>query len=98
MADPRRGPGRPGEPEHQGGVPLPAPDVRRARVEYVVIDYREGPGKPVREVLPQATWQRCHVHFQRNARDCLREPHCQYAQHSQLRQGRNGIPGNGANQ
>ena len=51
-------------------------------VECVVSDDHDGLKKAVREVLPHADWQRCYVHFLRNARDhiprranddCLRE-------------------------
>jgi len=40
-------------------------------VEYVVTDHHEGLRQAVREVLPEAAWQRCYVHFLRNARDHL---------------------------
>lgn len=40
-------------------------------VEYVVSDQHEGLKKAVRETLPQARWQRCYVHFLRNALDHL---------------------------
>jgi putative transposase len=51
-------------------------------VEYVVSDDHDGLRKAIRECLPQAAWQRCYVHFLRNAidhlprkrdDDCLRE-------------------------
>jgi len=51
-------------------------------VEYVVSDDHAGLKAAIREVLPQAAWQRCYVHFLRNALDyvprkvdddCLRE-------------------------
>jgi len=51
-------------------------------VEYVVTDHHEGLRQAVREVLPNAAWQRCYVHFLRNAlsylprkadHDCLQE-------------------------
>jgi putative transposase len=51
-------------------------------VEYVVSDNHDGLRKAIREVLPQAVWQRCYVHFLRNSLDhlprkadddCLRE-------------------------
>ena len=51
-------------------------------VEYVVSDDHAGLKAAIREVLPEAAWQRCYVHFLRNALDyvprkagddCLRE-------------------------
>ena len=51
-------------------------------VEFVVSDNHEGLKSAVGEVLPEAVWQRCYVHFLRNALDhlprkadddCLRE-------------------------
>ena len=40
-------------------------------VEYVVSDDHAGLKAAIREVLPEAAWQRCYVHFLRNARDHL---------------------------
>lgn len=51
-------------------------------VEFVVSDDHAGLTAAIREVLPEAVWQRCYVHFLRNALDyvprkvdddCLRE-------------------------
>lgn len=51
-------------------------------VEYVVTDDHEGLRQAIVEILPEAAWQRCYVHFLRNALDhlprkadddCLRE-------------------------
>ncbi len=51
-------------------------------VEFVVSDDHAGLKTAIREVLPEAVWQRCYVHFLRNALDyvprkvdddCLRE-------------------------
>ena len=51
-------------------------------VEFVVSDDHPGLKAAIREVLPEAAWQRCYVHFLRNALDyvprkvdddCLRE-------------------------
>lgn len=51
-------------------------------VEFVVSDHHAGLMKAVMEILPEASWQRCYVHFLRNALDhlprkadeeCLRE-------------------------
>jgi putative transposase len=51
-------------------------------VEYVVSDDHEGLRRAIREMLPEAAWQRCYVHFLRNALhyvprkvddDCLQE-------------------------
>lgn len=51
-------------------------------VEFVVSDDHAGLKQAIREVLPEAAWQRCYVHFLRNALDyvprkvdddCLRE-------------------------
>jgi len=38
-------------------------------VEFVVSDNHEGLKAAIREVLPEAVWQRCYVHFLRNALD-----------------------------
>jgi len=38
-------------------------------VEFVVSDDHQGLKAAIREVLPQADWQRCYVHFLRNALD-----------------------------
>ena len=38
-------------------------------VEYVVSDDHQGLKSAIREVLPEAVWQRCYVHFLRNALD-----------------------------
>ena len=40
-------------------------------VEYVVSDSHEGLKHAISKVLPTALWQRCCVHFLRNARDKL---------------------------
>src|SRR5215510_12726334 len=40
-----------------------------AGVEFVVSDNHEGLKQAIREVLPEAAWQRCYVHFLRNALD-----------------------------
>lgn len=40
-------------------------------VEFVVSNDHEGLKRSIREVLPEAVWQRCYVHFMRNARDQL---------------------------
>ena len=40
-------------------------------VQFVVSDDHAGLKKAIREVLPEALWQRCHVHFLRNALDYL---------------------------
>ena len=40
-----------------------------AGVEYVVSDDHPGLKRAIREVLPEAAWQRCYVHFLRNALD-----------------------------
>jgi putative transposase len=40
-----------------------------AGVEFVVSDDHAGLRAAVREVLPEAVWQRCYVHFLRNALD-----------------------------
>lgn len=40
-------------------------------VEYVVSDNHEGLRQSIPQVLPGAAWQRCYVHFLRNARDHL---------------------------
>jgi putative transposase len=38
-------------------------------VEFVVSDNHEGLKAAIRETLPEAVWQRCYVHFLRNALD-----------------------------
>ncbi len=38
-------------------------------VEFVVADDHAGLKAAIREVLPEAAWQRCYVHFLRNALD-----------------------------
>ena len=40
-------------------------------VEFVVSDDHEGLKQAIREILPGARWQRCYVHFLRNALDYL---------------------------
>jgi len=40
-------------------------------VELVITDDHKGLKKAVQEVLPEAAWQRCYVHFLRNALDYL---------------------------
>jgi transposase-like protein len=40
-------------------------------VEFVVSDNHAGLKKAIAEVLPEAAWQRCYVHFLRNALDHL---------------------------
>jgi len=40
-------------------------------VEYVVSDQHEGLRRAIREILPEAAWQRCYVHFLRNSLDKL---------------------------
>ena len=40
-------------------------------VEFVVSDNHEGLKKAIAETLPEAVWQRCYVHFLRNAIDHL---------------------------
>jgi putative transposase len=40
-------------------------------VEFVASDDHEGLKNAIREVLPEAAWQRCYVHFLRNALDYL---------------------------
>jgi putative transposase len=37
--------------------------------EFVVSDNHEGLKRAIAEMLPEAVWQRCYVHFLRNARD-----------------------------
>lgn len=40
-------------------------------IEFVVSDDHDGLKKAIREIFPEATWQRCYVHFLRNALDYL---------------------------
>lgn len=44
-------------------------------VEFVVSDDHDGLKKAIRECLPEAAWQRCYVHFLRNAIDHLPRKH-----------------------
>lgn len=44
-------------------------------VEFVVSDDHPGLRHSIREVLPEAAWQRCYVHFLRNAADHLPRKH-----------------------
>ncbi len=44
-------------------------------VEFVVSDDHAGLVKAIAEVLPEAAWQRCYVHFLRNALDHLPRKH-----------------------
>lgn len=43
--------------------------------EYVVSDNHAGLKAAIREILPEAAWQRCYVHFLRNALDYLPRKH-----------------------
>jgi transposase-like protein len=40
-------------------------------VQFIVSDDHDGLKKAIREVFPEAAWQRCYVHFLRNALDYL---------------------------
>jgi len=40
-------------------------------IEFVVSDDHAGLKQAIVEVLPEAAWQRCYVHFLRNALDCV---------------------------
>jgi putative transposase len=40
-------------------------------VEFVVSDAHDGLRRSLMEMLPEAAWQRCYVHFLRNALNCL---------------------------
>ena len=40
-------------------------------VELVISDHHEGLRQSIRQALPEAVWQRCYVHFLRNAIDHL---------------------------
>lgn len=40
-------------------------------VEFVVSDHHEGLRQAIVQILPEAVWQRCYVHFLRNALDHL---------------------------
>jgi transposase-like protein len=42
-----------------------------AGVEFIVSDNYEGLKLTIREVLPEAAWQRCYVHFVSNALGCV---------------------------
>ena len=73
-------------------------------VELVVSDDHAGLKAAIREVLPEAVWQRCYVHFLRNALDyvprkvdddCLQELRWLYARRdlAEARQRSNGLVG-----
>ncbi len=59
-------PGR-GWRDEAGGQPLLANDG----VEFGASDHHEGLRQAVIQTLPEAVWQRCYVHFLRNALDHL---------------------------
>jgi len=44
-------------------------------VQFVVTDAHEGLRAAIGELLPEAVWQRCYVHFLRNARDYVPRKH-----------------------
>jgi putative transposase len=59
--------------------------------EFVVSDDHAGLRKAIEGILPEAVWQRCYVHFLRNALDylprkadddCLMEPRWMYDRHN----------------
>lgn len=62
------GAGQPGEPVELEGVFGDAEGARPARVEFVVSD-DQARLKAIAEVPSGAFWQRCYVHFLRNALD-----------------------------
>ena len=82
-ADPGGRAGQSREPIELARFSLSALKARGlAGVEFVVSDDHPGLKQAIREVLPEAAWQRCYVHFLRNALDyvprkvdddCLRE-------------------------
>jgi Transposase, Mutator family len=80
--DPGRGACQSGESVKLAGFSAWPEAARAVRVEFVVSDDHAGLKAAIREVLPEAVWQRCYVHFLRNALDyvprkvdddCLRE-------------------------
>ena len=40
-------------------------------MEFIVSDNHAGLRSAIRDVFPEAAWQRCYAHFLRNALDCL---------------------------
>ena len=64
------GSGEPGKRGVVDGIPV-APEGTWPAGEYVVSDSHEGWKHAISKVLPTALWQRCCVHFLRNARDKL---------------------------
>ena len=53
-----------------GGSSWPGSGARGLHgVEYVVSDNHAGLKAAIREIVPEAAWQRCYVHFLRNALD-----------------------------
>ena len=65
------GVGQPGEHDQLAGVSGEAETAGLRGVEFVVTDDHAGLKQAIVEVLPEAAWQRCYVHFLRNALDYL---------------------------
>ena len=65
------GAGQPGERHELEGLPGRAEGARARRGGVLVSDDHEGLKRAIREILPAAAWQRCYVHFLRNALDHL---------------------------
>ena len=69
---PRRGTGRARERVELAGVPPLGLKARGLRgVRLAISDDHAGLKRAIAEVLPEAAWQRCYVHFLRNALDHL---------------------------
>ena len=65
------GTGQSRKPEQLEAVPGGLRKRGLKGVQFVVSDDHAGLRKAIREVLPEAAWQRCYVHFLRNALDYL---------------------------
>ena len=71
-ADAGRGAGQPGEPDQLAGLSAGAERARAARAwSSWSPTITTGLKRAIAEVLPEAAWQRCYVHFLRNALDHL---------------------------
>ena len=67
----RRGNGQPREFDQLEGVPSGLKRRGLRGVVFAVSDDHPGLKRAIMEVLPEAYWQRCYVHFLRNALDYL---------------------------
>ena len=68
---PGGGAGQPGEPDQLAGVPAGAEAAGLERGRVRGLRRPRGAEAGDAEILPEAAWQRCYVHFLRNALDYL---------------------------